>query len=89
METNFGWGGSEADVAHIAEELANQGITTQVHTEPPTEAWPEPAYGWGGPEEPQAGGPALKTASLSYRNRDAKTVTATLRAHGIRFPEFP
>lgn len=89
METSFGWGGSEADVAHIASELANQGVTAQVHTEPPMQVWPEPAYGWDGPEESPADGPALQAASLSYRNRDAKTVEATLRAHGISFPESP
>jgi hypothetical protein len=89
METDLGWGGSAAEVADIATELANQGVITHVHTEPPTDGWPEPAYGRGGPEDPQAGDPALNTASLSYRNRDAKAVAATLDAHGIRFPRFP
>ena len=87
MDTSVGWGGSEADVARIASEPAKRGVTTRVRTEPPTEGWPEPAYGRGGREDPQ-GGPALPTASLSYRDRDATAAGATLRAHGIRFPEF-
>jgi hypothetical protein len=89
METSVGWGDSETEVERSASELAKRGVTTQVHAEPPTEGWPELAYGWGGREDPQGGGPALPTASLSYRNRDANAVAATLRAHGIRFPEFP
>jgi hypothetical protein len=89
METNFGWGGSEFEVAHIAAELADQGVLTQVHTEPPVEGWPEPAYGRGGSEVPHVGGSALSTASLSYRNRDARLVAATLRAHGLPFPDIP
>lgn len=89
METSFGWGGSESEVAHIAAELADQGVVTQVHTEPPVEGWPEPAYGRGGSEGPQVGGSALSTASVSYRNRDAKAVAATLRAHGLPIPDTP
>ena len=30
--------------------------------------------------------PALQTASIRFRNRDEKTVAATLRAHGIPWP---
>lgn len=89
MEISFGWGGSEAEVAHIAGELSDQGVIAQVHTEAPAEGWPEPASGRGGPEEPQAGGPALSTASLSYRSRDAKAVAAILRAHGLPFRDIP
>ena len=33
IETNFGWGGSEFEVAQIAVELSDQGVVTQVHTE--------------------------------------------------------
>jgi len=89
METSFGWGGSEVDVVRIVSELADQGVTTRVRTTPTAEGWGEPEDGWGEPEEPQTGDRALKTASLRYRNRDAKVVAATLRAHGIHFPEFP
>ena len=55
MDTSVGWGGSEADVAGIASEPAKRGVTTRVRTEPPTEGWPEPAYGRGGREDPQGG----------------------------------
>ena len=89
METSFGWGGSESEVAHIAVELADQGVVTQVHSEPPVEGWPEPPPRRGGSEEPEMGGSAVSTASLSYRNRDAKAVAATLRAHGLPFPDIP
>ena len=89
METSFGWGGSETEVAHLAAELSDHGVVAQVHLEPPAEGWPEPAYGRGGPDEAQAGGPALPTASLSFRNRDAKAVATTLRAHGLPFWDIP
>jgi hypothetical protein len=89
METSFGWGGPETEVAHIAAELSDHGVMTQVHPEAPAKGWPEPAYGRGGPAETRAGGPALRTASLSYRNRDAKAVAGTLRAHGLPFPDIP
>ena len=87
METSFGWGGSVAEVADIAAQLANQGVTTQVHAEPPTGGWHEPAYDRRGPEWPPAGGLPLTTASLGYRNRDAKTVAGTLRANGLPVPD--
>lgn len=89
METGFWWGGSETEVAHIAAELSDHGVITQVHPEPPAEGWPEPAYGRGDPEGAPTGGPALRTASLIYHNRDAKAVAAMLRAHGLPFPDIP
>ncbi len=89
MEAHFGWGASEADVARIASELANQGVLTTIHTAATADAWGEPGDGWGRPNEPLTSDETVTTASLSYRNRDAQAVAATLRAHGIPFPEFP
>jgi hypothetical protein len=88
METGFGWGGSVPEVTRIASELAALGVVVQVRPEPPTERWHEPPYEGGVREEVHMD-PALQTASLSYRNRDTKTVASTLRAHDLPFPEFP
>ena len=64
------------------------GGIARVDTAATADGWGEPGEGWGGFTEPHAGNEAVQTASLRYLNRDTKAVTATLRAHGIRFPEF-
>ncbi len=89
METGYGWGGSEVEVARIVSELAELGVITRADTAPNAEGWGEPADGWGDPEQPRTGDRVIKTASLSYLNRDRGVVARTLRAHGIRFPNLP
>ncbi len=81
METGFGWGGSVEDVAAIAAELETGGVHVRVRTDHSASVWGElePARG----AEPDA-----PTASLEYRNRDARVVEQKLREHGIRPPEL-
>ncbi len=88
IETGFGWGSSEEDVARMTSELVDQGVNTTVRTAPTAKGWDEPADRWGERKEAEASDRALKTASLRYRNPDRRTVEATLRAHGIHLPEF-
>lgn len=83
METSFGWGGSADDVARIASALEAQGIATGISADATA------AEEWGEPVGLGPGDPMTHTASLSYRNRDAKTVEAMLRAHGIEPPHAP
>ena len=89
MQTSFGWGGSEVDVARIVSELAELGIITSVRTEPNAEGWGEPADRWGELELLPTGDRVIKTASLRYRNRDRGVVERTLRTHGIYLPDLP
>lgn len=83
METGLGWGGSVDAVAAIAAELRAQGVVTHVDIDGP------PPEGWDAPVSTRTGNGSVQTASLSYRNRDAAKVRATLRAHGIDLPDLP
>ncbi|OFE15168.1 hypothetical protein BA895_22860 [Humibacillus sp. DSM 29435] len=89
METGFGWGGSEVEVARLVSELAELGVITRVDTASNAEGWGQPGDGWGEPELLPTGDRDIQTASLRYRNRDRGVVARTLRSHGIHFPDLP
>jgi hypothetical protein len=81
METSYGWSGSVAEVAQIAEELRGQGVDAEVRPDPLYEQpwWDRIGSPSDAPDEP--------TASLVHTNRHEATVRAVLRAHGVDLPD--
>jgi hypothetical protein len=81
METSYGWGGSVAEVARIAEELRDRGADAQMR---PDARYEQP---WWDRIEPPSGARDESTASLVYSNRHEATVRDVLRAHGVEHPD--
>ena len=82
METSFGWGGSPEEVALIASELEARSVPARVDVA-------GTAQGWGEPATRPTSEPPADSATLTFHNRDARHVAATLRAHGIHQLHLP
>ncbi|MDN5795290.1 MAG: hypothetical protein L0H79_05995 [Intrasporangium sp.] len=81
MTTGFGWGGSPDDVAGVVAALRSEGVSASVELDGPAlDTWVELGVLPAGVSMPE-------TASLTYRNRDARRVQAVLRRRGIDVPE--